>query len=84
MKNGDLLGKASREFDVFVTMDNNLPEQQDLSTFEIAVVVLRPRSQDLTDLAELVPEIERLLPNLRKGQAVRVHPPRQTPPARSR
>jgi predicted nuclease of predicted toxin-antitoxin system len=84
MKNGELLGKASQEFDVFVTMDNNLPEQQDLSRFEIAVFVLRPRSQDLDDLAELVPEIERLLPDLRRGRAVRVHPPRQSPPTGGR
>lgn len=40
-RNGELLGLAVEGgFDVFVTPDANLPRQQDLSKFDIAVVVL--------------------------------------------
>ena len=44
LKNGDLLSRAQHEFDVLVTTDRNLPFQQDLSRFSIAVIVLRAQS----------------------------------------
>lgn len=75
MKNGELLKAASADYDVLVTMDGNLPHQQDLGDFDLAVVILRARSKDLDDLAELIPEAERLVPSLRPGTFVRVEPP---------
>ena len=44
LKNGELLGRAQQEFEAFVTVDRNLPFQQDLSRFSIAVIVLRAPS----------------------------------------
>ena len=41
IKNGELLALASKQFDVFVTVDRNLSFQQNLTTFRIGVVVLR-------------------------------------------
>jgi hypothetical protein len=38
-------------------------------------VLLQPRSQALENLAELVPEIERILPDLMPAQVVVVEPP---------
>jgi hypothetical protein len=38
--NGELLALASAEFDVFLTSDRNLSHQQNLSAFDIAVIVL--------------------------------------------
>ena len=35
--NGELLARAAREFDAFLTADRNLSYQQDVSTFNIAV-----------------------------------------------
>jgi hypothetical protein len=49
LKNGDLLARAQHEFDAFVTVDRNLPAQQDLSRFSIAIIVLRSRSNRVTD-----------------------------------
>lgn len=37
LRNGDLLGRAQHGFDALVTTDRNLPFQQDLSRFSIAV-----------------------------------------------
>ena len=74
-KNGQLLKAAAKEFDALVSMDDNLPEQQNLQSFDIAVVVLRGRSKDLDDLVELIPEVEQALTTIRPGTAVRVHPP---------
>ncbi len=43
-KNGELLALASKEFEVFVTVDRNLSFQQRLPAFAIAVIVLRAKS----------------------------------------
>jgi predicted nuclease of predicted toxin-antitoxin system len=56
LKTGELLALASKQFEVFVTVDRNLSFQQNLPAFEIAVVVLRSRSNRLGDLQRLVPE----------------------------
>jgi len=57
IKNGELLTLASKSFDVFVTVDRNLASQQNLSTYPIAVIVLRSRSNRLSDLRSLVPKL---------------------------
>ena len=69
-KNGELLGIAQHEFDVFVTTDRNLPFQQHLRRFSIAVIVLRPRSTDLAALRQLVPSLMTALPTALPGEAV--------------
>ena len=65
LKNGELLALASKQFEVFITVDRNLSFQQNLPAFEIAVVILRSRSNRLDDLQQLVPE---LLSSLGKAQ----------------
>ena len=70
LDNGRLLAKAEKEFDVFVTVDRNLTFQQNLPKFDIAVLVLRARTNRLADLIPLVPKIVDTLPGLQKGKAV--------------
>jgi hypothetical protein len=55
IKNGELLTRASAQFDVFVTADRNLTFQQNLTSFPIAVVVLDAKTNRLADLRPLVP-----------------------------
>ncbi len=69
IKNGQLLALAATEFDVFITVDRNLPFQQNLPQFEIAVVVLYVPSNRLADLQPLVPQILEILPTVAKGTA---------------
>lgn len=57
IKNGELLTMAAKEFDVFVTVDRNLSFQQNLPGFSIAVIVLRAKSNRLSELQPLVPEL---------------------------
>ena len=57
IKNGDLLKLAEKEYDVFVTVDRKLSVQQDLTAFDIAVVLIRSRSNRLEDIRPLAPEI---------------------------
>lgn len=61
-ENGELLARAAHEFDVFVTVDHNLPFQQDLPQFALAVVVLRARSNRIADLRALIPQLLAALP----------------------
>jgi hypothetical protein len=68
LTNGELLARAQSEFDAFVTVDRNLPFQQRLSRFAIAVVVLRARSNRLVDLRALIPELLVALPGATRGE----------------
>ena len=68
LKNGDLLGRAQHEFDPFVTVDRNLPFQQDLSRFSIAIIVLRAPSNRVTDLRGFIPQLLAALPVAKRGE----------------
>ena len=66
-RNGELLVLAAKEFDVFVTVDRNLSFQQNLPAFSIAVIVLRAKSNRLSDLRPLVPELLASIPTANPG-----------------
>ena len=68
-KNGEPLKLAETEFDVFLTVDRNLAFQQNLSQFDISVLVLHAASNRLANLKPLVPRILSLLSTLIKGKA---------------
>jgi Domain of unknown function (DUF5615) len=69
LKNGELLKRAQEQFDVFVTVDRNLPFQSDLSVFSIAVVILRTPTNRLDDLRALLPKLLTVIPNSKGGEA---------------
>ncbi len=52
-----------------MTVDRNLSFQQNLTKFNIAVLVLRAHTNRLADLKPLVPKVISLLPSLTKGKA---------------
>lgn len=66
--NGDLLTLAQKNFDAFVTVDRNLAFQQYVPRFSIAVLVLRARTNRLSDLRPLIPRLLELLPTAKKGE----------------
>jgi hypothetical protein len=70
IKNGELLALASGAFDVFLTVDRNLPSQQNLASFPIAVVVLRTKSSRLADLKPLVPRVLMAIEGAVRGASV--------------
>jgi len=67
-KNGELLALAEKEFDAFIAVDRNLAFQQNLPSFNIAVVILQARSNRLADLLPLAPKVLSILPSLSKGR----------------
>lgn len=72
LTNGRLLEKAQHQFEVFLTGDRNLKFQQNLATFEIAVVVLEARSTRLSDTLQLIPDVLTVLETIQPCQVVRV------------
>lgn len=69
IENGELLALAAKEFQVFITVDRNLSFQQNLPAFDIAVIVLRARSNRLADLQSLVPELLVTISTAKQGVA---------------
>lgn len=61
VKNGALLRLASTRFDVFITVDKDLPYQQNINDLAIAVIILRARSTRLPDLRALLPALREAL-----------------------
>ena len=71
-RNGELLTLAARQFDVFLTVDRNLSYPQDVSAFDIAVVVLIAQSNSIDNLRPLAPKILEALANAERGRAMLV------------
>jgi len=69
IKNGELLTRASVEFDVFITVDRNLQFQQNLSQLNMAIIVLKASTNRLVDLKPLAPKILSILDKVNRGQA---------------
>ena len=55
--NGELLKVAQEEFDILLTVDKNLPNQQSLEKYSIGVLVMITQSNDIQVLREFVPNI---------------------------
>jgi hypothetical protein len=72
IKNGKLLTLAEAEFDLFLTVDQNLKYQQNLKAFHIGVILLVARNNRLKTLLPLMPEAREALKNIKAGDFVRV------------
>jgi hypothetical protein len=73
LKNGELLIAAeTAEFDVFVTVDQGIEYQQNLTARKIAIVIFRAKSNRLKDLLPLVPACLARLESIQPGQVVRI------------
>lgn len=71
--NGAILPRAEEAgFECLVTRDRSLPEQQNLSAFIIAVLVVEPAGQALRHWKAILPDIERELKQIRPGEMRRV------------
>jgi hypothetical protein len=72
LTNGRLLRVAQERFDCLLTADRSLVYQQSMPRFDIAVLVLRAKTNRLDDLAPLIPRVLELLPTLRPGQSAEI------------
>jgi hypothetical protein len=72
LSNGELLGRASGLFQVFLTADKKLQYQQNVARFDIAVLVLSARQNRFQDYEPLIPRLLEALSRIRPGEVIRV------------
>ena len=73
LKNGDLLIAAeAAKFDVFLTVDQGLEYQQNLTARNIAIIIFHTKSNRLKDLLPHVPACLSHIARIRPGQIVRI------------
>jgi hypothetical protein len=72
LKNGNLLLKVEGSFDLFLTADQNLPYQQNLTGGNVRVVVLCSKSNAVSDLEPLMPDVMAALSSLQPGEVRRI------------
>jgi len=70
LTNGKLLTAASGKYEVFVTVDQNLQYQQNLSKFLIGIVVLKARRNTYPVLQPLMPKVLTILETIKPGDVV--------------
>jgi|ERR1700674_861957 len=71
-ENGELLTLAEKTFDVIVTIDANIPYQQNIASPKIAVLIIRPTSNDFDDIRPHVLQALDALHSIKSGQVVEV------------
>jgi hypothetical protein len=72
MKNGVLLRAASGEYDVLITVDRNLPFQQNISSLQLAALVLVAGGITYADLKPLIPKVLEAINTITPGEIVRI------------
>ncbi len=63
LKDKELLQKATREFDVFITLDSNLAFQQNLSALPLCIIVIRAINSRYETIQPLVSDIQLAIEN---------------------
>jgi hypothetical protein len=74
LKNGVLLARMDGIYDVFITVDQSLPTQQNLKCRGFGVIVVRAPSNTLKALAPLTPMVLAALTRTSPGKAEVVAP----------
>jgi len=72
IENGELLSLAQNEFDVFLTVDQNLTYQQNLRTFNIAIVLMVAKSNRARTLLPMMTRVRDALEIIQAGDFVRI------------
>src|SRR5215207_3754339 len=70
LSNGALLAAAQSEFDALVTMDRNIPYQQNLASLTLGLVVIRAFNNRKATVEPLMPEVNRALAEIQPGQVI--------------
>ena len=76
LKNGRLLQAAEAAgFEVLITIDQNIPDQQNLSGRRLAILILSAPSNRLGHLKKLLPDALTALQSIAPGEVVNGPPP---------
>jgi len=72
LKNGQLLDAAEAGFDIVITVDQNIPDQQNVAGQRISLVILCGPTNRLRDLESLIPTAISALCSIERGEVVRI------------
>ena len=72
LKNGALMQRAATACDVFVTMDRNIPHQQNIGALRFGVILLQAHSNRIEDLRPIVTVLLHAILDARPGVLQRV------------
>jgi hypothetical protein len=72
LKNGELLSLAEVEFDVFLTVDQNLIFQQNLQRFNIGIILMVARNNRFKTLLPVMPEVNATIEEVKPGELARI------------
>jgi predicted nuclease of predicted toxin-antitoxin system len=68
LKNSRLLQAASGQYDVLVTVDQNLEYQQNLKTFALAIIVLKAKRSTYPMLKPLMSQVLEAIEKINPGE----------------
>jgi hypothetical protein len=71
-KNGELLRLAESEFEVFLTVDQNLRHQQNLASSSLKFIVLVASNNQYDSLALLIPQVKAALAIVAPGDVIEI------------
>lgn len=71
-ENGELLTLAEGNFDVLITVDKNIRYQQSMRGRNIAILIIRAPSNDISDIQVRVPDALIALGSIQRGEIVEV------------
>ncbi len=69
-KNGELLRLAETSFDVFITVDKNIPSQQNLKNIRLAMIILLAPNNQINTLRSLMPKVTQELLTIQPGDVI--------------
>jgi uncharacterized protein DUF5615 len=72
LENGDLLRAASGTYNVLITVDQNLPYQQNVAGLNIAILVLAAKRNSYARLKPLLPRALSALESIKQGDVIRI------------
>jgi predicted nuclease of predicted toxin-antitoxin system len=71
-KNGELLALIQPEFDVFITMDKSMENQQNLAGITTCIVVLHALNSRYESIAPLIPHMREAVTQAKPGDIVHI------------
>ena len=74
LKNGALLRAAAGQFEALITVDKSMPHQQTAALLDLALVILRAKSNKYPALKPLAPQILEALASIQPGEVIIIRP----------
>ncbi len=72
LENGELLKAASGVYEVLITVDRNIPYQQNIVALNIAILILAAKRNSYVRLKPLIPRALSALETMKVGDVIRI------------